>query len=473
MKPSVAVVGGGIAGLAVSYELMQRAQRLEQGIDLRCLEATDRAGGNIRSTRESGFLYEWGATGFLDNAPGTVTLVRRLGLDERLLKARAAASRRYIFRKGKLREVPLGPGAFLTSGVLSPGGKLRVLLEPVVPGRRSDETESVHAFASRRIGPAAASVLVDAMVSGVYAGNARQLELETTFPEMRRMESEHGSLFRALLAKRKQAKSSGGTVGGPAGPGGTLTSFRDGLQELIDALAGALGTRFQPSTPIVRLSDMGSRGFRVHVREGAPLDVDAVVLACPAWHAARLVEAMDHELGSALDDIPSAAVNVVHVGYRRDAVGPQPEGFGYLVPRDQGVRILGVLWPSCMFDARAPDGSILMTVMVGGAHDPDAAGLNDDDLLRLVTEDLRKTLGIHANPYFVRVLRHPRGIPQYTLGHSARLSTIERRLAARPGLWMIGNSLRGISINACVAEAPGVADATLEFLERRWGNAAI
>jgi oxygen-dependent protoporphyrinogen oxidase len=473
MKPSVAVIGGGIAGLAVSYEVTQRAQRLEPGVDLRCFEITDRAGGNIRTTRESGFLYEWGATGFLDNEPATVTLVRRLGLDDRSLKANAAASRRYIFRKGKLREVPLGPGAFLTSGVLSPWGKLRVLLEPVVPGRRSDETESVHAFASRRIGRAAASVLVDAMVSGVYAGNARQLELETTFPVMRRMESEHGSLFRAMLAKRKQAKAAGETVGGPAGPGGTLTSFRDGLQELIDALAGALGPRLHLSTPVVRLSDLGTRGFRVHVREGAPLDVDAVVLACPAWHAAKLTETMDPELGGALGDIPSAALAVVHVGYRRDAVGAQPEGFGFLVPRGQGPRILGVLWPSCMFNGRAPEGSILMTVMVGGAHDPDAAGMDDDDLLRLVTEDLRKTLGIHANPYFVRIIRHPRGIPQYTLGHSARLSTIERRLAARPGLWMTGNSLRGISINACVAEASGVADATLEFLERRWGGAAV
>jgi oxygen-dependent protoporphyrinogen oxidase len=472
MKPSVAVIGGGIAGLAVSYELAQRAQRVQQGIDLRCLEATGRAGGNIRSTRDSGFLYEWGATGFLDNAPATVTLVRRLGLEERLLKAHAAAARRFIFRKGKLREVPLGPGAFLTSGVLSPWGKLRVLLEPFVPARRAAETESVHAFASRRIGEPAASVLVDAMVSGVYAGNARQLELETTFAEMRRMESEHGGLFRAMLAKRKQAKATGETVGGPAGPGGTLSSFRNGLQELIDALAAALGPRFRPNTPVVGLSDMGSRGLRVHVREGAPIDVDAVVLACPAWHASRLVETMDGELGGALDEIPSAALAVVHVGYRRDAVGPQPEGFGFLVPRGQGVRILGVLWPSCMFDSRAPDGSILMTVMVGGAHDPDAAGLDDDDLLRLVNEDLRRTLGIHANPYFVRIIRHPRGIPQYTMGHGARLSTIERRLTERPGLWMTGNSLRGISINACVAEAPGVADEVLEFLERSWSHAA-
>jgi oxygen-dependent protoporphyrinogen oxidase len=247
--PSIAVIGGGIAGLAVSYELMERAERLKQRIDLRCLEGADRPGGNIRTTRENGFLCEWGATGFLDNAPATVTLVRRLALGERMIKASAAAARRFIFRKGKLREVPLGPGAFLTSGVLSPWGRLRLLLEPLIPRRRSPETESVFDFASRRIGRPAAGVLVDAMVAGVYAGDSRQLELETTFPQMRRMESEHGSLFRAMLAKRKQAGASGETLGGPAGPGGTLTSFHEGLEELIDGLARALASRLCLNTP--------------------------------------------------------------------------------------------------------------------------------------------------------------------------------------------------------------------------------
>jgi len=470
LAPTVAVIGGGIAGLTIGFELMERARRVEAGLDVRCFEATGRAGGNIRTTREEEFLFEWGATGFLDNAPATLTLVRRLGLEGRSQKAKPAAARRFIFRRGKLREVPLGPAAFITSGVLSPWGKLRLLGEPLIPARRLAATESIFEFARRRIGAPAASVLVDAMVSGVFGGDARQLELETTFPQMRRMESEHGGLFRAMLAKRKQAKASGETAGGPAGPGGTLTSFRDGLQELIDALAGALGPRLALDTPVVRLSDLGQRGFRLHLREGAPLDVDAVVLACPAWHASRLLESMDREMAGTLDAIPSAAISVVHVGYRRDAIGSQPEGFGFLVPRGQGPRILGALWPSCMFDGRSPKGSTLMTVMVGGAHDPEAAALDDAHLLRLVREDLRAIMGIRAHPYFVRVVRHPRGIPQYTLGHRDRLRAVEARLEKRPGLWIAGNSLRGVAINACVEEAGGVAESALEFLQAH-GNA--
>jgi oxygen-dependent protoporphyrinogen oxidase len=470
---SIAVVGGGIAGLAVTFELMQRSERVGHGLDVRCLEATDRPGGNIRTDREAGFLYEWGATGFLDNSPATTTLVRRVGLEPRMLKAREQAARRFIFRKGRLREVPTGPQAFLTSSVLSPWGKLRVLCEPLVPPRRSPETESVFAFAARRIGTPAARVLVDAMVSGVYAGDARRLELESTFPVMAEMESEHGGLFRAMLAKRKQSKTTGKTTGGPAGPGGTLTSFRDGLQDLIDSLADSLGPRLCLNCPVVRVSDLGVRGFRVHLREGAPLDVDAVVIACPAWHSAPMVESMDGELADALHHVPSAGLAVVHLGYRTEAVGRVPEGFGFLIPRGQGPRILGVLWPSSIFPGRAPDGSLLMTVMTGGAHDPQAVELDDPSLVRMVREDLRATLGVHADPYFVKIIRHARGIPQYTLGHRHRLERIERRLAGLPGLWIAGNSLRGVSINACVDEAPAVAEAALEFLERRSDAAVV
>ena len=297
--------------------------------------------------------------------------------------------------------------------------------------------------------------------------------METTFPKMREMESDHGSLFRAMLARRKSAREGADAGGGPAGPGGTLTSFRNGLQELIDSLTRAIGPRLCLDSPIARVTHMGARGFRLHPREGAPFEVDAVIVACPAWHAAALLQATDPALGQALDEIPSAPVAVVHLGYRLEALGPQPEGFGFLVPRGQGPRILGALWPSCMFDERAPEGSRLFTLMIGGTHDPEGARLGDAKLVRLAREDLQLTMGIHANPYFVRVIHHPRGIPQYVMGHRERVQTIERRLDETPGLWIAGNSLRGVAINSVVAEVPGVAEAALEFLERPSDAAAV
>jgi len=463
---SVVVIGAGVSGLTVAFELLDRAERLGGRLDLVCLEAADRAGGNIRTDRDRGFTCEAGPTGFLDNAPATVTLVRRLGLGERLVRATDAAAARFLWRAGALRAVPMGAAAFLGSGILSTRGKLRLLAEPFA-SRSTAPDESVYSFAARRIGPEAARVLVDAMVSGVYAGNVRELSLGATFPKMRKMEQEHGSLFRAMLARRRTAKKEGVAAGGPAGPGGTLTSFRTGLEELTAALAERLGKRLRLRTPVRQVSDMGRRGFRILLEEGAPLEADAVVLACPAWHAAPIVEDMDPALAGAMRDIPSAPLVVVHTGFSRMAFAEVPQGFGFLVPRGQGPRILGTLWISNIFPGRTPEGAVLFTTMVGGAHDPGVMELGEAEIMRIVREDLKRTMGVTVAPFFSRMVRWERGIPQYTLGHPDRLAGIDQALARHAGLWVTGNSYRGISVNACVEEAPGVAEALLAHTEDR------
>jgi oxygen-dependent protoporphyrinogen oxidase len=465
VQRNVVVVGGGISGLAIAHELKRRvAGRDDLDLKLTCLEAGAQPGGNIRTDRVDGFVCEWGPTGFLDNAPATLELARKVGLGPRLLPAGPQAESRYIYRAGKLRRVPLSPGAFLTSSILPLWGRLRVLGEPLAGRPPRGHDQSVREFASRRIGPQAAAVLVDAMVSGVYAGDAARLSLQATFPKMHDMESRHGSLFRAMLAKRKEARARGVKAGGPAGPGGRLTSFPDGLQELTDALAASLGDRLQTGTPVQAVSDMGDRGFRVHRAEGVPLETDAVVLAVPAWHAADALRQLEPPLAAVLDEIPSAPVVVVHCGFSGGALGTEPEGFGFLVPRGQGPRILGSLWISSIFPGRAPKGHVLMTTMIGGAHDPEALELDDDAIVRIVRQDLGRVMNLVANPYFVSVMRHPRGIPQYTLGHMERLERIDGHLARHPGLWLSGNSYRGISVNACVEEAPRVAAEVLDHL---------
>lgn len=466
MRRSVAVIGGGVSGLTVAYELLSRAERVDGELEVICLEGSGRPGGNIRTTVESGFVCEWGPTGFLDNAPATLDLARRLGLGERLIRARAAARDRYIFRDGRLHLLPTGPWAFLTSGLLSFGGKLRLLGEPFARAPRSDGDDSIYDFGSRRIGREATEILIDSMVSGVYAGDVRRLSLAATFPKMHRMERDHGSLFRAMLSKRKQARATGEPSGGPAGPAGTLTSFRGGLEEMITALVAEVGPRLRLNHPVRAVSDMGRRGFRVHLREGAPMECDAVVLACPAWEAAGQVQEMDPEIAGAMAGVAPAPLIVAHFGYSQDALGDQPEGFGFLVPRGQGVRILGTLWTSCFFEGRAPDRRRLMTSMVGGAHDPGAIELDDRELIEIVRVDLRRSMGIVAEPYFVKLFRHPRGIPQYTLGHPERLRTIEQRLRSHPGMAVCGNSYRGISVNACIEEAPRIADELIDSLTK-------
>jgi len=472
MSRTIAVIGAGVSGLTVACELIQRSQRSPGGVEVICMESSDRPGGNIRSKRADGYTYEWGPTGFLDNSPATLTLIRRLELDERRVTAAPESETRYIYRKGKLRCVPTGPGSAITSGVLSPPGLLRLLGEPFARAARDDD-ESVFDFARRRIGREAASILVDAMVSGVYAGDTKKLSLRATFPRMYELETEYRGLFRAMLALRKKAKREGTEVGGPAGPRGKLTSFRHGMQELIDALVKVVGPRLRTNIGVRSISDMGIRGFRIHFNEGAPQDVDAVVLACPSWHAAGMVAEMDPEMAEAMEAIPSAPLAVVHFGYRAAALGDQPTGFGFLVPRRQGPRILGTLWVSDFFPERAPERGRLLTTMIGGAHDPGAARLPEPDLIEIARRDLHRIMGIATAPYFVRVIRHRNGIPQYTRGHLDRVATIQRRQDDHGGLWICGNSYHGISVNACIEQAPAIAEQALQYLTRSSNAAAL
>lgn len=465
MPKTVVVVGAGVAGMTTALEIRDRAGRVPGGLEIAVLEASDRPGGNIRTDREDGFVCEWGPNGYLDNVPTTPALVRRLGIEDRLFPSDESAAKRFLFRGGRLRQLPGSAGAFLRSDVLGWAAKLRVLGEPFGRRTRDEGDESVFDFASRRIGREAARVLVDAMVSGVYAGDARRLSLEATFPKMWSMEREHGSLTRAMLARRKEGPSTGG--GGPAGPGGRLTSFRNGLQELTDALAAALGPTLRLRTPVRRVVSRGERGFRAILGEGAPLDVEAVVLACPAWFARDVTTDLDDELSRTLGEIPSASLAVVHLGYEASVLPAPLDGFGFLVPRGEGPRILGCLWSSSIFPGRAAAGKALLTSMIGGAHDPSALDLDDAALVAAVRADLERTMSIGVAPRFVRVFRHPRGIPQYTIGHPKRLETIAARLSRFPGLAVCGNSYRGISVNACVAEAPEVAEAVVTHLAGR------
>jgi len=463
---TIAVVGGGVSGLAVTFHL-RRALKDRDDVSVVCLEAAERPGGNIATASEDGYTCEWGPNGFLDNEPATLVLVRDVGIEDRLLRSNQAAATRFIFRKGRLRQLPAGPGSFLASSILSPWGRARVLGEPFVAARKDDSDESVFDFAARRIGREAAAILVDAMVSGIYAGDARRLSLKACFPKMWAMETEHGGLFKAMLARKREKTAGGGSGGGPAGPGGALMSFREGMRELIDGLAAAVGPSLRTGCSVSRVVSTGDPGYRLDLDEGPPVDAAAVVLACPAWFAAPAIEALDPKIAETMKTIPSAPVAVVHLGFEPDDLGGAPDGFGFLAPRGEGARILGCLWSSSIFDGRTEGGRVLLTCMLGGATDPEAFELPDDELVRITRGDLETTMGVKAEPRFVRIFRHRRGIPQYTLGHLDRLAGIEDGLARHPGLLVSGNSYRGISVNACAAEAPGVAADAIRQLDAR------
>jgi len=466
----VIVVGGGVGGLTTALHLKDRAAELPGGLDVQVLEASERPGGNIQTDRVDGFTIEKGPNGYLDNVPTTPALVRRLGLDDRVQKADESAAQRFLYRGGRLHLLPTGPMGFLRSPVLSLPGRLRVFGEPFARARPSGVDESIFDFAARRIGEEAASILIDAMVSGVFAGDVRALSLVSSFPKMAAMEEKHGGLVKAMMARMKNRRAAKREVGvrrrqgddvrdlvqpgGPAGPGGTLTSFREGLDTLPNALARKLGDIVRNGVEVVGVK-RGESGipWAIQTASGEVIHADAVVMAVPSPRAAPLLVGLDKVLASTVGEIRTTGLAVVALAFDAGFLGGAPAGFGFLVPRMAGPRILGCLWDSSIFPGRAPDGKVLMRVMIGGAHDEGAVSEDDDSLLSSVRSDLKITMGLVAEPLFYRVYRWPLGIGQYTVGHQDRLDLIHGRLEVLPNLWMAGSSFYGISMNSCIEKA--------------------
>ena len=304
--PRVAIIGAGIAGLALAHRLVTDAP----GLDVVVLEQSDRAGGLVRTEQVDGFLCEWGPNGFLDNAPATLALVDETGLTPDLVQSRDAARRRFLFHHGRLQAVPSSPGAFVTSRLLPVSAKLRMLMEPFA-GRPSVDDESVHAFAVRRLGRSVAEVFADPIVSGVFAGDARQLSLRAAFPRIWALEHEHGGLLRGMLARRRTRD---GTTR-PGGPG-RLVTLRDGMEQLPAAIASTLGSRLRLRSPVAVITQGAAGGsrWRVGLAGGEVLEARDVVLAVGPPIVASLLARLDPEASAAAAAIPGAPMAVVSTG---------------------------------------------------------------------------------------------------------------------------------------------------------------
>jgi oxygen-dependent protoporphyrinogen oxidase len=290
---------------------------------------------------------------------------------------------------------------------------------------------------------------------------------------MAEMDRAHGSLVRAMLAKAKERQAAKRRLaelraqgedapelarpGGPAGPGGTLTSFRGGIETLVHGLAGVLGDTLRTGARVETLGRGPDGAWQLDLAGGERLDADAVLLASPAPAAAALVAPLDAALAATLAAIPTAPLAVVALGYDAGVLGGAPRGFGFLAPPGEGLRLLGCLWDSSLFPGRAPAGKVLLRAMIGGARDPEAIRLSDPGLIAAVRGDLRRAMGIAVEPEQVWIFRHPLGISQYTLGHRDRLAAIAQGLARHPGLHVAGQSYFGISMNACIEQAPKIA----------------
>ena len=444
-SPKVVIVGAGVSGLATATFL--------EDVGCTVVEASETPGGNVRTDHIDGHIIDRAANGWLDSEPAMTRLLENLGLAEDILPASNRSATRWVYADERMQAAPLSPLAMIRTRLIPWWAKIRMLIEPLIPRKKKGVEETVHDFVARRLGHWFVDRMVGPMVAGIYAAQPSQLSLSAAFPKMAAMEKQYRSLFMAMLAKKR-----GGA------PTGHLQTLPKGAGQLTRVMADRLGDHLICNNPVEGLSRT-KEGWRVHCKQG-DIDARAVVLACPAPVQAKLVRGLDSSVATALDEIPYAPVTVVVTAWPAGAFDRSPHGFGVLVAKGENLGILGTLFTSEAYPSQSKEGEFLLRTMVGGAVDPEAAGLPHQTLLDRVYAAHEKLLGTRrADPTLVRVYRHPHGIPQYTLGHPNRVAAVKAAQTRFHGLFFVGNHLEGIGVKDCAAKAETTATDIRNFLD--------
>jgi oxygen-dependent protoporphyrinogen oxidase len=436
----VAVVGGGISGLACAFGCRSL------GLRVAVFESANETGGCIKTVYDQGCIVEGGPQSLV-TSPALSELVDALSLRGDIVASAPAAKRRYVFTREGLIPVPASPPALLMSRLVSTGGKWRLMREPFVAKRTADGDESVASFVRRRGGEEIVDAVAGPFMAGINAGDPEQISVRSTFPALEKMERDYGSVLRALR------------VSGMPKARPPSFSFSRGNQMLPRALAAALGDAVALRSPVERI-EIESPGVTLLVGGDRRRKVRAhhVVVCAEGPAAARLIEPLSAVAARALAAIGSAPVVQIAFAYPRSAVGVPLDGFGFLTTRSAAVRILGAVWNSVSFPDRCAAGDVLVTAFIGGAIDRALTAKPDDELVAIAHADVCRAMKIAGAPARVIALfRWDVGIPQYTLGHDERVRAIEEAMTRIPAVTLCGNALHGVSVADCVRQARDVA----------------
>jgi oxygen-dependent protoporphyrinogen oxidase len=484
----IVIVGGGIAGLSAAYAAQEKGKQLVFPPRVTLLEAGPRLGGKIQTERVDGFVIEGGPDTFLATKPWAVSLCKKLGLETRLHGTNPDERNTYVLRNGRLHPLPDGlammvPTKFapmLRTGLLSWTDKLRMGMDLVLPPGGQNGDESLGEFISRRLGRATYENLIEPLMSGIYAGDGDQLSLQSTFSYLREMELKHGGLVRGALSLRiasEKAKAQPGHRNGSRNRSIFLTPTT-GLAEIVEALGQTLkagGARLLTGVSAERLVPTQNPGdtWKIECSNGETFSADGLVLATPAFVSAGLLQGIDPCLAQELAAIPYVSTATVSLAYRQSDLPRRLDGYGYVIPRREGRQALACTWTSTKFPHRTPQGYALLRVFVGRAGQEDQIRWDEDGLLQVAREEIHQTLGIQAEPVLSRVYLWEKAMPQYNLGHPARLDRIASQLERLPGLYLAGNGYRGIGIPDCIRSGEEAVDHWLEWESNRQAVALI
>ncbi len=467
VRPRVAVVGGGIAGLAAAHRLLELSRERQQPLDLTLFEAAPRLGGTISTERSDGFLIEGGPDSFLSEKPAALDLCERLGATDRLVGTREEFRRTFVVHAGRLHALPdgfllLAPTQFwplVTTRLFTWPGKLRMALDLVLPRGPQQADESLAAFVTRRLGRQALDRVAQPLVGGIYTADPARLSLAATMPRFLEMERRQRSIILAMWQQQRRVARARGPTSGARWS--LFVSLRNGMQSLVDLVARQLPEGVvQLRKPVHFLDQTAVKRWRLD----GEVECDAIVLATPAHVTAQLVASVDDALGVELLAIPYASSATVTLAYRREEIPHPLDGFGFVVPNIEHRSILACTFSSLKYPGRAPAEFVLLRAFVGGTLQPQLAERDDAGMIASVRRELAELLGVSAPPTLTRTSRHPHAMPQYHVGHLARIDRIEHCLRQRPGLFVAGGAYRGVGIPDCIRSGEEAAQGIMDFL---------
>jgi oxygen-dependent protoporphyrinogen oxidase len=453
--PHVAVVGGGIAGLAAAHRLVELSGEQQRPVRVTLLEAGRRLGGSIATERVDGFVIEAGPDSFISEKPWALKLCERIGFTPRLVRTRDEFRRTFVVHNGALHALPdgfllLAPTRFwplITSRLFTWPGKMRMAVDLVLPRGLQRSDESLGSFVTRRLGREALERVAQPLVGGIYTADPDDLSLAATMPRFLEMERTRRSLIWAMWTQQRRAPAAARATSGARWS--LFVSAADGMQSLIEAVAQRLPegvVRLGSAVTAVQRSD----GWTVAAADGTSLDADALVLATPAHQSARFLGGLDARLTEELRGVPYASSATVSLAYRSDQIPRPLDGFGFVVPLVEARAIVACTYSSMKYPGRAPDGHVLLRAFVGGALQQELFDQDDAAMAASVRRELRELLGITGEPLLTRIHRHPQAMPQYRVGHLERMARIDAALAQHPGLALAGNAYRGVGIPDCI-----------------------